>query len=143
MAIEVGRRVDVPLVGIGLPSHFLVRDGAQERYGDPFHDGARLDRAGVVAAWHRLVGDGHVLDELHLTPVSERTILIRMLNKSSAGVPAHLAPAQATALSVMRRRARRARCARAGRARPLGAAPSTDGPVPKVPIRRDPQACHP
>ena len=102
VAIEVGRRVDVPLVGIGLPSHFLVRDGAQERYGDPFHDGARLDRAGVVAAWHRLVGDGHAFDELHLTPVSARTILIRLLNNPRGVYQRTSHPRARFALSVMR-----------------------------------------
>jgi regulator of sirC expression with transglutaminase-like and TPR domain len=102
VAIEVGRRVDVPLVGIGLPSHFLVRDGSSERYGDPFHDGARFDRAGMVAAWHRLVGEGHTFDEWYLAPVSERAILIRMLN-NLRGVFARTRHARARyALSVMR-----------------------------------------
>jgi regulator of sirC expression with transglutaminase-like and TPR domain len=84
IAIEVGRRVGAPLVGVGLPGHFLVREQGRDVYGDPFHDGMRYDRAGVVSAWERLVGDGTPFDELHLTPVSERTILIRMLNNLRA-----------------------------------------------------------
>lgn len=84
VAIEMGRRLGVPVVGVGLPSHFVVREGSRELYGDPFHDGALYDRAGLVSAWHRLVGEGHPFDELHLTPVSERVILIRMLNNLRA-----------------------------------------------------------
>ncbi|MEX0848394.1 MAG: transglutaminase-like domain-containing protein [Ilumatobacteraceae bacterium] len=84
VAIEVGRRVDVPIVGIGLPGHFMVRDAAHDVYGDPFHEGAVYDRAGVVTAWNRLVGGGQAFDELFLAPVSERTILIRMLNNLRA-----------------------------------------------------------
>lgn len=84
VAIEIGRRAGVPIVGIGLPGHFMVRDAAHDVYGDPFHEGAVYDRAGVVAAWNRLVGDGQGFDELHLAPVSERTILIRMLNNLRA-----------------------------------------------------------
>jgi regulator of sirC expression with transglutaminase-like and TPR domain len=80
VAMEVGRRAGVPVVGIGLPGHFLVRDGGHDVYGDPFHDGAVHDRSGLVAAWHRLVGDQTPFDELYLLPVSERTLLIRMLN---------------------------------------------------------------
>jgi len=80
VAIEMGRRLEVPVVGIGLPSHFVVREAAREVYGDPFNDGAIYDRSGVVAGWSRLVGDGQPFDELHLVPVSERVILIRMLN---------------------------------------------------------------
>lgn len=84
VAIEVGRRADVPIVGIGLPGHFLVRDAAHDVYGDPFHEGALYDRAGVVSAWNRLVGGDQGFDELHLAPVGERAILIRMLNNLRA-----------------------------------------------------------
>lgn len=84
VAIEIGRRLDVPVIGVGLPSHFVVREGARELYGDPFHDGALYDRAGLVSAWNRLVGEGQPFDELHLAPVGERVILIRMLNNLRA-----------------------------------------------------------
>jgi len=80
VAIEMGRRLEVPVVGIGLPSHFVVREAGRELYGDPFNDGALYDRSGLVAAWSRLAGEGQPFDELHLVPVSERVILIRMLN---------------------------------------------------------------
>jgi len=84
VAIEVGRRVDAPIVGIGLPGHFVVREALHEVYGDPFHDGAVYDRDGIVAAWDRIVGPAQPFDPLHLAPVDHRTILVRMLNNLRA-----------------------------------------------------------
>src|SRR5215204_2114112 len=46
LMIEVGRRVGVPLVGVGMPAHFLVRVADDENtVYDPFHGPDRLDRA--------------------------------------------------------------------------------------------------
>jgi regulator of sirC expression with transglutaminase-like and TPR domain len=84
VAIEIGRRLGVPVGGVGLPAHFMVRDERQDLYGDPFHGGALYDRTGVIAAWERLVGPGQPFDEMHLVPTSERAILIRMLNNLRA-----------------------------------------------------------
>ena len=102
IAIEVGRRLDVPIVGVGLPSHFIVRSATSDRYGDPFNDGALFDRAGVVSRWTRLVGDGHPFDELHLRPVDDRTILIRMLNNLRAVYAQRDESNAMYALSIMR-----------------------------------------
>jgi regulator of sirC expression with transglutaminase-like and TPR domain len=102
IAIEIGRRLEVPIVGVGLPSHFIVRDAASDRYGDPFNDGAQFDRAGLVSHWTRLVGEGHPFDELHLTPVDDRTILIRMLNNLRALYLRRNEPRSMYALSIMR-----------------------------------------
>ena len=102
VAIEIGRRIDVPILGIGLPSHFIVREGPREVYGDPFNDGAVYDRAGIVARWSRLVGADHSFDELHLAPVSERVILIRMLNNLRGQYLRNRDPRGMYALSVMR-----------------------------------------
>ena len=44
-AMEIGRRVGASVVGVGVPSHFLVRDAQHDVYGDPFHEGAVMDRA--------------------------------------------------------------------------------------------------
>jgi regulator of sirC expression with transglutaminase-like and TPR domain len=74
LTIEVGRRIGVPVDGIGLPGHFLLRDGVDtEVFVDPFHGGALLDREGCRA----LVG--HDLDPAWLAPVDRTTILHRML----------------------------------------------------------------
>lgn len=84
VAIEIGRRVGADILGVGLPGHFIVREAGTDLFGDPFHDGALHDRAGLVAAWDRIIGGGHPFDELHLAPVSDRTVLIRMLNNLRA-----------------------------------------------------------
>ena len=102
VAMEIGRRIDVPIVGVGLPSHFIVREATRDLYGDAFNDGAIYDRAGIVAAWSRLVGEGHAFDELHLRPVSERVILIRMLNNLRGQYVRNKDPRGMYALSVMR-----------------------------------------
>jgi regulator of sirC expression with transglutaminase-like and TPR domain len=86
VAIELGRRVGAPVVGIGLPGHFIVADDTGSRYGDPFHAGARYDRATLPQVWPVLVGSQLPFDELHLVPVGERAILIRMLNNLRAVV---------------------------------------------------------
>ncbi len=80
IAIEVGRRVGAPVVGIGPPRHFMVRHPTAQQYGDPFHDGALYDRAGLQAVWPQLVGEQTPFDDVHLVPMAERGILIRMLN---------------------------------------------------------------
>lgn len=44
VAMEVGRRAGVPLVGIGFPGHFLVATADEPRvFADPFHGGAVRD----------------------------------------------------------------------------------------------------
>ncbi len=46
LMIEVARRVGVKLVGVGMPTHFLVGvAGDPEVFFDPFTGGRRLDRA--------------------------------------------------------------------------------------------------
>src|SRR3972149_8015700 len=42
--MEIAWRLDLPLVGVGLPGHFIVKHEAAEReiLVDPFHQGARL-----------------------------------------------------------------------------------------------------
>jgi regulator of sirC expression with transglutaminase-like and TPR domain len=71
--IEVGRRIGVPIVGIGLPGHFVVR-AAEDRdaFADPYN-GVMLDRA----ACERLV-EGPV-DDAAFAPVGAYAIVARML----------------------------------------------------------------
>jgi len=57
LAMEVGRRLGVELVGIGMPGHFLVRDTHDaDAFHDPFHGGAPLDAAGCRSLFERLHG---------------------------------------------------------------------------------------
>ena len=49
VGIEVGRRIGVGLVGIGMPGHFLLRSTDDpDRFFDPFHGGIALDRTGCA-----------------------------------------------------------------------------------------------
>ncbi len=79
LTIEVGRRMGVPLVGIGLPGHFVCRRLEVATYLDPFNGGTCLDVAGVQALFHRLFGEGMEFLPGFLAPVDTCSILVRML----------------------------------------------------------------
>jgi serine protease Do len=78
--LEIARRLDVPVVGVGLPGHFVVRhepkDG-EDQLLDIFDGGKPLserDAARIV-----LENTGEPIQPEHLRPVTERQILLRML----------------------------------------------------------------
>jgi len=77
LMIEVGRRVGVPLRGVGMPGHFLVDAGAGEWY-DPFHRGARLDIAGCADRFAETQVRASFRPQF-LAPVGPRRILERIL----------------------------------------------------------------
>jgi regulator of sirC expression with transglutaminase-like and TPR domain len=85
LMIEVARRVGVPLVGVGMPAHFLVGvpDGSGA-YFDPFHGPARLDHLAAVDLFHRVTGGGATWNDDFLAPTPHRDIVIRMLNNLRA-----------------------------------------------------------
>jgi regulator of sirC expression with transglutaminase-like and TPR domain len=72
VAMEVGRRVGLPLLGVGMPGHFLVRYGPV--LVDPFTGGRRLTEDDCRA----LLG-GAPVDPTFLAPVGPRAIVARML----------------------------------------------------------------
>jgi regulator of sirC expression with transglutaminase-like and TPR domain len=79
VAMEVGRRCDVPLLGVGMPGHFLLRaPGEDDRFLDLFGGGIELDRAGCQAVFARLHRKATWQDSF-LDPVGPRTILTRLL----------------------------------------------------------------
>jgi len=69
LLIEVARRVEVPLVGIGAPGHFIVLDEATGVFVDPFNGGRILDARERA----RLYGGAP------LEPVGPKAIVSRML----------------------------------------------------------------
>jgi regulator of sirC expression with transglutaminase-like and TPR domain len=78
VVIETGRRIGVPIVGIGMPGHFLVRDAiSRERYADPF-DGRVLDRDGCRRLFTETQGHTE-FDDGYLAPVGTRAIVARLL----------------------------------------------------------------
>ncbi|MBA3303761.1 MAG: transglutaminase-like domain-containing protein [Actinomycetota bacterium] len=80
LLMEVGRRIGVPLAGVSMPGHFLVRDKVDPSvFVDPFARGAELDQRGCEARFHAVHGPGAVFDPVFLEPVGRRSIVARML----------------------------------------------------------------
>ena len=71
LMIEVARRVGVPLVGVGMPAHFLVgvADDPDAFY-DPFHGPQRLDRTAAADLFHQVTGAGATWSDEFLAPTS-------------------------------------------------------------------------
>ena len=78
--IEVGRRLGVPLAGLGMPGHFLVRDRVDPAvFVDPFHGGVVLDEDGCRRLFTTIHGDRLPWDPGYLQPTSHHATLLRML----------------------------------------------------------------
>ncbi len=92
---EVAQRVGLICDGIGYPGHFLVRcvTGGEPIYIDPYHQGARLDRAELLAGLRgqRL---GATVPDAFLAAVTRRQILQRMLNNLRAAFRQRRDPAR-------------------------------------------------
>lgn len=75
--LAIGRRVDVPLVGVGMPMHFLVgwRSEGSYRYLDPFHGGREVSRGECRLLLER---EGFDDPEPFLRPAPVVAILERM-----------------------------------------------------------------
>ena len=88
LAMEVGRRCDVGLVGIGMPGHFLVRaadDGSS--FFDAFDLGRALDPDDCRRLFHRLHGPETLFQDEYLDPTPTAEMVVRVLNNLRA---AHL-----------------------------------------------------
>jgi regulator of sirC expression with transglutaminase-like and TPR domain len=77
LGMEVGRRIGVPIAGVGMPGHFLLRAG--ERWVDPFLGGRVLDRAACEARFRTVNGNDTPFRSSYLEPTGTRSILARML----------------------------------------------------------------
>jgi regulator of sirC expression with transglutaminase-like and TPR domain len=79
--MDLARRLDVELLGIGLPGHFVVRladpPDNDMTWIDVFHEGRRLSRADAAKRVRETAGVELV--EEHLEPVSGKQILLRVL----------------------------------------------------------------
>ncbi|HEX5545790.1 MAG TPA: transglutaminase-like domain-containing protein [Ktedonobacterales bacterium] len=86
--LEVARRLGIPLRGVGLPSHFMVkwplpREEGGDLYLDAFHGGKILDASECRAFITELMGATGALpyfDPRWSAPLGARAILTRMLN---------------------------------------------------------------
>jgi regulator of sirC expression with transglutaminase-like and TPR domain len=74
----IGKRLALPLAGVGLPGHFIVQFQApnQRLYLDPFHKGRVLT---LPDCQKLLRQQGLEYDRRHLRPIAHRAILARIL----------------------------------------------------------------
>ncbi len=80
--LEVGWRLGMPVSGVGMPGHFLVRYRApgEEIIIDPFHRGIILAMDDCRELFGRATGHPTAFRVDHLARVGTREILARMLN---------------------------------------------------------------
>jgi regulator of sirC expression with transglutaminase-like and TPR domain len=85
LMIEVARRVGVKLVGVGMPTHFLVGVADDpDVFFDPFAGGRRLDRPEAQALFEDLTRGQVPWNDTYLEATPSRDIVIRMLNNLKA-----------------------------------------------------------
>lgn len=77
LMLEIGRRRNARLAGVGMPGHFLVRAGPEEFF-DPFHGGERLDEDGCRERFTATQGTAPFLPH-YLEPVGPHAIVSRIL----------------------------------------------------------------
>ncbi len=79
--IEIGRRLSLPIAGIGLPGHFLVafQTEGEPIYVDAFHRGAVLTVEECRRKMEEIYQGRMEFRPEHLDPVAKKQILIRML----------------------------------------------------------------
>lgn len=90
--LEVARRLGIPLRGVGLPSHFMVkwalpREEGGDLYLDAFHHGQVLDASECrrfVLDLMSATGAPPYFDPRWTAPLGSRAILTRMLNNLKA-----------------------------------------------------------
>lgn len=80
--LEVARRVDFPMVGVGMPGHFLIRPALDqmEIFVDPFHQGEVLFPQDCQERLSQIYGRPVSLQPEFLEAISPRHFLVRMLN---------------------------------------------------------------
>lgn len=78
--IEVARRIRLPILGIGMPGHFLLQVEPTGAYIDPFYNGAVLDEAACRKRFHTIYGEAAHFNRHFLRPLDRREILARLVN---------------------------------------------------------------
>jgi regulator of sirC expression with transglutaminase-like and TPR domain len=83
--IEVGRSLGIPLQGVGMPGHFLVRHAqVDDMFIDPYQNGILLTTAECEAKFTQLTHKRLAWDERYLDPISSREFVARMLRNLKA-----------------------------------------------------------
>jgi regulator of sirC expression with transglutaminase-like and TPR domain len=84
VAMEVGRRRGIELVGVGMPGHFLLATTGATTYFDAFDGGRALDRDGCRELFHVLHGPATPWSASYLDPTPTTAIVVRVLNNLRA-----------------------------------------------------------
>ncbi|MGI0485987.1 SirB1 family protein [Pantanalinema rosaneae CENA516] len=79
--LAIARRIDFPMVGIGMPGHFLIRPTVQEMevFVDPFNQGEVLFLEDCQERLNQVFRQSVELRPAFFQPVSSRQFLVRML----------------------------------------------------------------
>lgn len=79
--LEIAKRIDFPMAGVGMPGHFLIRPTGEEMeiYVDPFHRGKILFSQDCQEQMAQTYGRTVELKAAYLEPVSSHQFLARML----------------------------------------------------------------
>ena len=89
-ALVYGERLDVPMAGVGMPGHFLLRSTSEpDLFADPFHGDQTFDASTARRLFERLTGGGVAWQDSFLDPVSSRNILYRILNNLHVSATKH------------------------------------------------------
>ena len=80
VCMEVGKRLDIPLVGVGLPGHFVLSHRTQtDLIIDPFRRGILLSEEECAQILKNVLGTNVEWDSSYLTPASNREFIARIL----------------------------------------------------------------
>lgn len=84
--LSLAQRIAFPMVGIGLPGHFLIRplQNQMEIFVDAFNQGEILFSQDCAALLRKMFGDRLAMHEQFLAPVTNRQFLARMLTNLKA-----------------------------------------------------------
>ena len=80
VCLEVGKRLGIPLVGVGLPGHFVLSHGTQtDLIIDPFRRGILLSEDECAQILKNVLGTNVEWDSSYLTPATNREFIARIL----------------------------------------------------------------
>ncbi len=79
--LELAKRINFPMIGVGMPGHFLIRPTVDEMaiFVDPFHQGEVLFEQDCRDRFQQTFGDGAKLNPTHLSPISPTAFVVRIL----------------------------------------------------------------
>lgn len=83
--MEVGKRLGIPLLGIGMPAHFIVRHRDEtDVFIDPYHGGILLSEAECAQRLKQATQGALDWRPSYLQPISDRAFITRMLRNLKA-----------------------------------------------------------